>query len=129
VVAASRQGQQPPPSLTWSHCSASKAHGNTAQVTSPAALQHYSSLLTPEELSSCHGSTRPEAAKERILARAFVRSVLAQYVAGPAPPERLVFDRNQHGKPSLAWPRLTALGYKVHFNLTHTNSLIGKSSY
>jgi hypothetical protein len=140
-VAAPRQGEQGvplalrfgppralcrPPSQRYSARYPCLPRFLTPQVTCARALQRYASMLTPEELSACQGSASPEAAKERILARAFVRSVLAQYASGGPLPEQLVFDRNRHGKPSLAWPGHTALGQRLQFNLTHTASLIGE---
>ncbi|GAB4819359.1 hypothetical protein N2152v2_006405 [Parachlorella kessleri] len=92
---------------------------------SASALQRCAALLSEEELSSCHEAPSPAVAEERLLVRAFVRAVLSRYLVGQPPPEHLVFQRNEHGKPSLLQPCLTPLRHRLYFNLTHTTSLIG----
>lgn len=92
---------------------------------SDGRLENFSRLLTKEELLECYSAAEPEVVKERVLARAFVRTVLSGYAAGAPSPTRLSFHRNAHGKPALEWPRCTEAGQQLHFNLTHTGSLIG----
>ena len=100
------------------------------RIEAATALQHCSHLLTPEELEAASAAPEPAIARERALARALLRSVLAQYLPEDTKvhPRELRFSRNAHGKPSLAWPpsQLPSLGgLPLGFNLTHTASLIG----
>lgn len=55
----------------------------------------------------------------------FGRSVLAGYLPSSIQPRDLLFERNAHGKPCLLWPFAMSGEHKLHFNLTHTASLIG----
>lgn len=91
----------------------------------PALLERCAALLSAEELAECHSTQEAPVVRERLLARALVRSVLAQYAAGGPAPGALRFERGVAGKPALLWPRHTASGSRLQFNLTHTGSLIG----
>ena len=92
---------------------------------SAEALERVAALLTPRELQHCRSAAAPAVERERLLARALVRSVLAEYAAGAPDPGALLFERNENGKPALLWPRCTPAGHHLHFNLTHTASIIG----
>lgn len=82
-------------------------------------------MLTEEELQDCCASLDVAVRRERILARALVRSVLAGYLPSGPPPRSLLFEKNAHGKPRLLRPAATSSGHRLRFNLTHTSTLIG----
>ncbi|EFN55799.1 hypothetical protein CHLNCDRAFT_145278 [Chlorella variabilis] len=84
-----------------------------------------SELLTQQELQDCSASDEAAVRRERLLARALVRSVLAGYIPGGAHPSSLLFERNPHGKPRLLWPSAARSDHVLSFSLTHTATLIG----
>ncbi|PRW56999.1 L-aminoadipate-semialdehyde dehydrogenase-phosphopantetheinyl transferase isoform X2 [Chlorella sorokiniana] len=90
-----------------------------------AELARCAELLTEEELQYCGTAGEEGVQRERMLARALVRSVLAGYLPGSPHPRSLVFGRNMHGKPALLGPHTTAGGHRLRFNLTHTGAMIG----
>eukprot|EP00887_Chlorella_sp_A99_P007790 scaffold20.g7790.t1 len=94
-------------------------------MASPGVLRQCAELLTAAELAECTTSPEQHIGRERTLARAFLRSVLARYVGEGCHPSQLRFVRSHHGKPELLSPRLDAGGQRLHFNLTHTSSMIG----
>ncbi|KAI3437852.1 hypothetical protein D9Q98_000298 [Chlorella vulgaris] len=96
-----------------------------SNASSELELQRCSELLTDEELQECNASEDAGVRRERVLARALVRSVLAGYLPSSIQPRDLLFERNAHGKPCLLWPFAMSGEHKLHFNLTHTASLIG----
>jgi 4'-phosphopantetheinyl transferase len=76
-------------------------------------------------MQDCCASEDAAVRRERVLARALVRSVLAGYLPSGTPPRSLLFEKNMHGKPRLLWPASTPSGHMLRFNLTHTSTLIG----
>lgn len=90
-------------------------------------LQACAAMLTAQEVEECSASSDPAARDLRMLARAFLRSVLVQYLpAGICnDPSGLVFHRSRHGKPALVGVRPDPAEPPLRFNLTHTDGLVG----
>ncbi|WPT15211.1 Putative 4'-phosphopantetheinyl transferase [Picochlorum sp. SENEW3] len=59
---------------------------------------------------------------DRLVARAYLRRVLAEYPTMTASPCDLVFSRNKHGKPELVCGDAPS---PIRFNLTHTRGVVG----
>jgi phosphopantetheinyl transferase len=59
---------------------------------------------------------------DRLVARAYLRRVLAEYPTVTASPCDLVFCRNKHGKPELVCGDAPS---PIRFNLTHTKGVVG----
>lgn len=97
----------------------------------PGIHEICSSLLTGVEVAECSSISDPDIRELRILARAFSRSVLARYINAPEDlpaetvPSSLRFSRNNYGKPKLESPLCSSDLRPLHFNLTHTQGLIG----
>lgn len=122
------------------------AHCTIAQF-SDAACRHAASLLPPDEHSYVQQGLTPAVQRERLLSRALLRSVrtmrasedhtasvqvLCQYIdTGAVPPPAVRFTTNRYGKPFIALshssspPSSTNPVPRLHFNLTHTTSLVG----
>lgn len=104
---------------------------HSTQTTVPGLREVCSSLLTEVELAECSTISDSGTRELRLLARAFSRSVLAQYVNASADlpaetwPSSLKFSRNDYGKPKLESPLCSSNLRPLHFNLTHTRGLIG----
>lgn len=56
-----------------------------------------------------------------LVARAYLRHVLSQYIDDSPAPSELVFSRNEFGKPELA----NQADHGVTFNLTHSRGIVG----
>ncbi|KAK9847275.1 hypothetical protein WJX84_011768 [Apatococcus fuscideae] len=78
--------------------------------------------LAPEDHEYAAAAQHPEVGQLRLLSRALQRSALARYCTDGVVGQELQFARQAQGKPELIRPRL---GRPLHFNLTHTSSLIG----
>lgn len=85
-----------------------------------ALLERYAGLLNTEETARWQRFLYPADRQSFLIARALVRSVLANLL-GSADPAALRFTHNSHGKPGLA-----AVAGKVplQFNLSHTDGLV-----
>ncbi|KAK9833335.1 hypothetical protein WJX81_007623 [Elliptochloris bilobata] len=96
-------------------------------VTDDGLLARYQALLTTAEREHVAAAANALLRRERLLARALVRTVLARY-CGLAP-QALVFERGRAGKPELCRAAHPAAalpgGRRLRFNLSHTPSLLG----
>ncbi|KAK9829352.1 hypothetical protein WJX72_005328 [[Myrmecia] bisecta] len=99
---------------------------NADKLTDDALLSEYEGLLSSEEQAGVSAITNAAVRKERLLARALVRTTLARYCGGVVAADGLCFVRNASGKPELSWPlEVPCPTPNLHFNLTHTRSLLG----
>lgn len=84
-----------------------------------AVLVRHEALLNAEERTRWQRFLYPADRQRFLLARAFVRTVLADCL-GHGDPAALQFAQTPHGKPELAGPHAK----KLHFNLSHTDGLL-----
>ncbi|SFD45991.1 4'-phosphopantetheinyl transferase family protein [Streptomyces aidingensis] len=88
-------------------------------VRSPAVLDAYRALLTPEELASA-ARIRPWAGRHTALvARGLLRTLLSRYCPA-VPPADWRFAKGRYGRPEIEAP---AGHGRLRFNLTHTDGL------
>ena len=85
-----------------------------------ARLQHYKSLLTPDELERCDRFVQAGDRARFLLARALVRTMLSEYV--PCSPRDWRFRIEEYGRPEVA--ALPAGAPDLRFNLSHTPGLV-----
>ncbi|KAK9825793.1 hypothetical protein WJX74_008115 [Apatococcus lobatus] len=78
--------------------------------------------LAPEDQEYAASTTLPAERRVRLLSRALLRRTLAGYCNHTVASHELQFARAAQGKPLLTWPQPAQ---PLHFNLTHTTSLIG----
>jgi len=87
--------------------------------TAPHLLQAANRLMLPEEFIKSQKFLTPRARDSYLITRAFVRTVLSQYI--DVSPQSWKFDVNAYGKPEIASP---AVGRSLRFNLANTNGLV-----
>lgn len=87
------------------------------EAKAPDLDQRYRSILSTEEAQRYARFHFEKDRRQFLLTRALVRDVLSRYVA--VEPSRLVFTRNEYGKPALAEPAACP----VVFSLSHTKGL------
>lgn len=87
-------------------------------VTDPALLDRYHSLLTPEEHVKWQRYRFDKDKHQHLVTRALIRETLSRYESQVAPPDWR-FELNQHGKPTITNP----LAHSLFFNLSHTQNL------
>ncbi len=87
----------------------------------PGLLDEYRGLLDEGELDQLHRFRVEKKKHEHLVSRALVRTVLSHYA--PADPRQWAFDRNPHGKPSVAFEPGCS-GPPLKFNLSHTDGLV-----
>jgi 4'-phosphopantetheinyl transferase len=92
----------------------------SADAVSRARLQHYRSLVAPDELERCNRFVREDDRVRFLLARAMVRTMLSEYV--PVPPRDWRFRIETYGRPEVA--ELPAGAPDLRFNLSHTPGLV-----
>lgn len=89
----------------------------SAETTDDATRGRCEALLTPEEAARRERYLQPRSRDEFLLARALVRTVLADYTGIPA--NDLRFTTTATGKPTL-----TPDAPPLHFNLSHSHGLV-----
>ncbi|KAI4373509.1 hypothetical protein MLD38_011628 [Melastoma candidum] len=96
------------------------------EVKDPSLLSQYMDILSPCEKENVLSFRGEGLKKAAVLARALVRTTIARYqINGHVNPGSLKFCKNKYGKPELHWEHdLGKPEHKVHFNLSHTSSLI-----
>ncbi|ONK70548.1 uncharacterized protein A4U43_C05F34850 [Asparagus officinalis] len=87
-------------------------------------LNRYVELLSPCERRSILQMNNDKVQKGALLARALVRTTLARYTNGKAGPSSLQFRKNKFGKPEVEWKDDNWTQPSLHFNISHTSSLI-----
>eukprot|EP00850_Spirogloea_muscicola_P009081 SM000050S17006 [mRNA] locus=s50:330254:334202:- [translate_table: standard] len=98
-------------------------------VHDPDILHTYHSILSPAEQLHVAAANSEALRRERLLARALVRTSLAKYCGGLLGPKQLKFRSNRHGKPKFdaatSGGSLSGSSFpSLQFNLSHTHSLI-----
>ena len=83
----------------------------------PDRLPHWANLLDAQEKTRANRFCRPQLQQRFTAAHGFLREVLAGYLGEP--PEALVFNHGEHGKPFLATDFHLA-GQRLEFNLSHS---------
>ncbi|KAM0067225.1 putative holo-[acyl-carrier-protein] synthase [Helianthus debilis subsp. tardiflorus] len=96
------------------------------EVKSQSLLSQYVDLLSPPEKDHVFNMRGDELQKSSLLARALVRTAISRYqIHSCVSPKSLVFGKNAHGKPEVIWEqRNDRHPPPLHFNLSHTSSLI-----
>jgi 4'-phosphopantetheinyl transferase len=84
-------------------------------------LQHFASLLSPDEAARHARITHERTRREHLLARGLVRTVLAGYTGVAA--EALEFVADTYGKPMVS-PRSRGRLAELHFNLSHSHGVV-----
>ncbi|XP_042019460.1 uncharacterized protein LOC121767285 isoform X2 [Salvia splendens] len=99
---------------------------NPSEVKSESLLKQYLDILSPCERENVLRLQGEELRKSALLARALVRTTIAKYqMNSPVEPRSLKFRKNMHGKPEVCWPSIDDWDPPpLHFNLSHTSSLI-----
>jgi 4'-phosphopantetheinyl transferase len=92
----------------------------SSDAVNAARLQHYKSLLTPDELERCDRFVHDADRTRFLLARAMVRTMLSEYV--PCAPREWRFRIEEYGRPEVA--ELPAGAPDLRFNLSHTPGLV-----
>jgi 4'-phosphopantetheinyl transferase len=86
----------------------------------PERLQHYRSLLAPDELDRCDRFIHTADRTRFLMARAMVRTMLSEYV--PLRPHQWRFRIEEYGRPEVA--ELPQGAPDLRFNLSHTPGLV-----
>ncbi|XP_010543787.1 PREDICTED: uncharacterized protein LOC104816589 isoform X2 [Tarenaya hassleriana] len=97
------------------------------EVKSESLLRQYSELLSPCEKDNVLQMRGDDLKKKALLARALVRTTISRYlVNNEVDPRSLKFKKNIYGKPEVDWQddEKCANNPSLHFNLSHTSSLI-----
>lgn len=89
------------------------------QITDPALLDRYKSLLTDAELKQMSRYHYARHQHQYLLTRALIRTSLSAYY--PVDPAEWIFGKNAYGKPEISHPDNTL---PIRFNLSHTRGLI-----
>ncbi|KAL4186121.1 hypothetical protein AMTRI_Chr09g12650 [Amborella trichopoda] len=93
------------------------------EVEDKILLSQYAKLLSPEEKEDISRMGGDKLQKHALITRTLVRTTLARY--SQERPESLKFRKNKYGKPEVEWqPRAHQVPPSLHFNLSHTSSLI-----
>jgi 4'-phosphopantetheinyl transferase len=90
------------------------------EITAPALLDHYRSLLSQDEKAQELRFYFPADRHRYLLTRALVRTVLSQYV--PVAPEAWAFGKGEHGRPYILNKHPAAAD--LSFNISHTRELV-----
>lgn len=90
------------------------------EITSPQLLNHYKSVLSPEERARMVRFVRPVDQHRFLITRVLTRSILARYLDIDA--RSLTFDKNKYGRPHLNNPGIET--GTIAFNIAHTDDLI-----
>ncbi len=77
-------------------------------------IQNFRAILSPDEIERADRFIRPVHGHRFSVGRGALRQILARYVS--VQPKELVFEYNEHGKPSLAKPNESPFS----FNVSHT---------
>lgn len=89
------------------------------QITDPALLKRYKSLLSDDELAQMPRFYFARHRHQFLLTRALIRTTLSRYF--PVEPEAWRFEKNGFGKPGISFPDNQ---WPVRFNLSHCDGLI-----
>ncbi|MCO5554824.1 hypothetical protein L7F22_008359 [Adiantum nelumboides] len=92
-------------------------------------LCSYESILPCEERNTVYQAKNKNVQKEYLLTRVLARTLIARYTRGLVDPNALRFERGNHGKSRIVWPRQSIIGElwnppRIAFNISHTRSLI-----
>ncbi|EXB54576.1 4'-phosphopantetheinyl transferase [Morus notabilis] len=97
------------------------------QIRSSSLMNRYSELLSPCEKDHVLSMRGDQLRKSALLARALVRTTIARYVDQTnslVDPKSLKFRKNSYGKPEVDWENADWQPAPLHFNISHTSSLI-----
>ena len=89
------------------------------QISDPALLQRYESLLTDDELTQMARLYFARHRHQYLITRALIRTCLSSYFE--VEPAAWRFDKNGYGKPEISFP---GESWPVRFNLSHCDGLI-----
>ncbi|PON40492.1 4'-phosphopantetheinyl transferase superfamily [Trema orientale] len=97
------------------------------EVRSQSLMNQYFELLSPCEKDNVLSMRGDQLKKSALLARALVRTTIARYVDqtnSRVDPKSLKFRKNSYGKPEVDWQTADWQPPPLHFNISHTSSLI-----
>lgn len=87
-------------------------------------MNQYVELLSPCEKDHVLSMSGDQLKKSALLARALVRTTIARYTNSVVDPKSLKFRKNSYGKPEVVWENGDWQPPPLHFNISHTSSLI-----
>ncbi|KAK6944042.1 4'-phosphopantetheinyl transferase domain, partial [Dillenia turbinata] len=95
-------------------------------VKNESLLSQYVEILSPDEKETMLSMRGEQLQKRALLARVLARTTIARYqINSQVTPSSLKFRKNIHGKPELEWQACDNwTPPPLHFNLSHTSSLI-----
>lgn len=85
----------------------------------PRLLEAYRALMAPAERERQLRYYFEKNRHEYLITRALVRATLSRYV--DVKPSAWVFEAGAHGKPHIAWPKVTP---RLSFNLSNTTGMV-----
>ncbi|KAK8947699.1 hypothetical protein KSP40_PGU006161 [Platanthera guangdongensis] len=94
------------------------------EVNSTSLLNHYLNIISPCERRAVLRINGDKQQKCGLLARALVRTTLSRYMQCKIMPQSLSFSKNKYGKPQLIWQQEGWIPPCLHFNISHTSSLV-----
>ncbi|KAK8934960.1 hypothetical protein KSP39_PZI014347 [Platanthera zijinensis] len=94
------------------------------EVNSTSLLNHYLNIISPCERRAVLRINGDKQQKCALLARALVRTTLSRYMQCKIMPQSLSFSKNRYGKPQLIWQHEGWIPPCLHFNISHTSSLV-----
>ncbi|XP_062112745.1 uncharacterized protein LOC133823907 isoform X2 [Humulus lupulus] len=94
------------------------------EVRSQSLMNQYLEILSPCEKDNVVSMSGDQLRKNAVLARALVRTTIARYTNSHVSPESLKFRKNSYGKPEVDWQTADWQPPPLHFNISHTSSLI-----
>jgi len=89
------------------------------EITDPALLQHYESLLTGDELTRMSRFYFARHRHQYLVTRALIRTTLSSYFH--VDPTEWRFGKNAYGKPEISLGDTT---WPIRFNLSHCDGLV-----
>uniref|UniRef100_A0A4U6U1L4 holo-[acyl-carrier-protein] synthase n=1 Tax=Setaria viridis TaxID=4556 RepID=A0A4U6U1L4_SETVI len=93
------------------------------ELNDASQLKMYMDLLSPSERKAALAMNGEKLQKGAVLSRALVRTTLSRYCK--VDPRSFEFKKNKFGKPEILWqPDDNRMGWPLHFNISHTSSLI-----
>ncbi|XP_004973051.1 uncharacterized protein LOC101767098 isoform X2 [Setaria italica] len=93
------------------------------ELNDASQLKMYMDLLSPSERKAALAMNGEKFQKGAVLSRALVRTTLSRYCK--VDPRSFEFKKNKFGKPEILWqPDDNRMGWPLHFNISHTSSLI-----
>ncbi|OQU93424.1 hypothetical protein SORBI_3001G537100 [Sorghum bicolor] len=95
------------------------------ELNDASLLKMYTELLSPSERKTALSMNGEKLQKGAVLSRALVRTTLSRYTDCKVDPRSFEFKKNKFGKPEILWQSDDSrMEWPLHFNISHTSSLI-----